>query len=308
LRPPGPIPLITGPTAVGKTSIAIRVAERIGAEIVSADSRQVYREFGVAVDKPSADERTRVRHHLVDSRSVREPMSAGIYAREAEACIAGILDRGVIPLVVGGSTLYLQALVFGLSDIPEVPAEVRDRVRARLASDGPEALHGELRSLDPEFARTLDATKTQRVLRGLEVFETTGRPLSSFFGSVPAPGFTYDIVVLTRDRAELYRRIDERVSEMLARGLVAEARRLASAGLDLEANPTRTIGYAEAAPLLRGEQDESGMAEAIRRHSRHYAKRQLTWLRRFEGASWLDLTATDPDRAVDLLVRRFAGA
>ncbi len=302
---PAPIPLLTGPTAVGKTTLSVRVAERLGAEIISADSRQVYRELGVAVDKPSSSDRLRVRHHLVDSRSVRDPMSAGVFAREAEACIADILSRGKSPLVVGGSTLYLRALVNGLGNIPEVPPDVRDRVRGRLAEEGAEDLFRELSEHDPEFARTLDATKTQRVVRGLEVFVATGRPISSYFDVICPPAYSYDVVVLDRTRSELYRRIDERVSLMLAEGLVEEARTLAAQGLNLEANPTRTIGYVEVASLLRGELDEGALVDTIRKHSRRYAKRQLTWFRRMTDAEWLHVTDRDPDEVVELLVRRF---
>jgi len=228
-----------------------------------------------------------------------------MFAREAEACIGDILGRGGRPIVVGGSTLYLKALLRGLADIPAVDPGVRMDTRRRLDQVGPDALFQELEAVDPSFAATLDASKTQRVLRGLEVYRSTGRPLSSYFGAEHRPRYSYDLVILTRPRTELYARIDERVSRMITGGLVDEARRLSSDGFDLEANPTRTIGYAEAAMLLRGETDEAGFAEAVRRNSRRYAKRQLTWFRQFGEATWIDLSASDSERVVELLSSRF---
>lgn len=303
---PGPIPFLTGPTAVGKTGIAVRVAERIGAEIVSADSRQVYREFGLAVDKPSGSDRSRVPHHLVDSHSVHSPISAWEYARQAESRIADIRSRGLIPLVVGGSTLYIEALVTGLANIPEVSESIRQQVRSRLAVDGNDQLYRELQNVDPTFAATLDSTKTQRLLRGLEVHAATGRPLSSYFNSGRDPAYYYNIVIMNRSRDELYRRIDERVENMVEMGLLDEAKALLASGVDLEANPTRTIGYAEAAARLRGDIDDDALIALVQRNSRRYAKRQLTWLRRFDDAEWMDVSSVDPDDVVERLAGKWA--
>lgn len=305
MPPTARIPLLVGPTAVGKTRIAVEVASRLGAEIVSADSRQMYREFGVAVDKPSAEDRRRVPHHLVDCQPVADPLSAGRFAREAEATIRAIRARGVRVVVTGGSTLYVDALVRGLADIPAIPDAVRRHLRHRLDTEGPELLYRELLQVDPVFAATLDPTKSQRIVRGLEVHAASGRPLSSFFDAAAPPAFRYDLVVLVRDRRHLYRRIDARVSRMVDAGLVEETRRLMESGFDPHANPTRTIGYPEAASFLQGACSHDTMIETIRLHSRRYAKRQLTWYRRYADAEWLDLDRMSDDEAVEVLVRRF---
>lgn len=298
------IPYLTGPTASGKSDVAVAWAERNGGEIVSADSRQVYRELNVATAKPTPEERARVRHHLVDARSVREPLSAGAFAREAERCVRDILDRGRKPILVGGSTLYLQAIVFGLADIPPVDASVRERLAARLATEGAGVLFRALQEGDPAYAATLDPTKTQRMLRGLEVLEGTGRPLSSYFNEIPPPAFEYDIFVLTRPRAELNARIERRVRSMIESGLVEEARQLRSAGIDLDANPLRTIGYHEVSAYLAGECGQEDMVRRIVTDTRRYAKRQLTWLRRYPDATWIDGSACGVDGAVSVIEER----
>lgn len=307
LMPDRPVPFLAGPTAVGKSVVAMELARRTGGEIVSADSRQVYRELTIATAKPGEEDRRRVRHHLVDARSVREPISSGEYARVAEAAIGDILSRGRQPIVVGGSTLHLQAMVFGLADIPPVDPSIRINLQARLVSDGVEALHRRLVEVDPAYAVTLDGSKSQRILRGLEVFEGTGHPLSSYFESGSTPAFEYEVFVLTRDRAELYRRIDERVESMVAGGLIEEARGLAADGFDLEANPVRTIGYHEAAAFLRGEVDLAEMVRRIQVDTRRYAKRQMTWLRRFPSFRWFDLSVMTTEDAVDRILEAPAG-
>ena len=296
------VPFVAGPTAVGKSAVAMELARRTGGEIVSADSRQVYRELTVATAKPGAEDRRQVPHHLVDARSVREPISSGEYARVAEAAISDIVSRGRQPIVVGGSTLHLQAMVFGLADIPPVEPSIRIALQARMISEGLETMHRRLVEVDPAYAVTLDGSKSQRILRGLEVFEGTGRPLSSFFESGSSPAFEYEVFVLTRERTELYRRIDERVESMVAGGLVEEARGLAADGFDLEANPGRTIGYHEAAASLRGEVDLAEMVRRIQVDTRRYAKRQLTWLRRFPSFRWLDLSVMTTEEAVDRIL------
>lgn len=295
------IPYLAGPTASGKSAVALAWAERNGGEIVSADSRQVYRELNVATAKPTAEERARVRHHLVDARSVHEPLSAGAFAREVERCVRDILERGRKPILVGGSTLYLQAIVFGLADVPPVDLPIRERLAARLVSEGAAALFRALQDGDPEYAATLDSTKTQRVLRGLEVLEGTGRPLSSYFKDVPPPAFDYDIFVLNRPRPELDDRIERRVRSMIEAGLVEEARQLRSAGIDLEANPVRTIGYHEVSAFLAGQCSREDMVRRIVTDTRRYAKRQLTWLRRYPDATWIDASACGVDGAVAVL-------
>jgi tRNA dimethylallyltransferase len=287
---PGPFLVLTGPTAVGKTGLSLSLAEQLGAEIVSADSRQVYRGLDVGTAKPSPEELRRVRHHFVDELDLGEPWSAGRFAAAANARIGEILERGRVPLVVGGSTLYLEALVHGLAEVPPGDPDVRRALTARAAED-PGALYEELARIDPEGAATLDPTKTQRLVRALEVYRTTGRPWSSYFEARSPPPYRYRVVVLTRDREELYRRIEQRVDEMIGRGLVEENRRLLAAGHRLDTNPLRTIGYQEPIAFLEGRISFEAMVNRLKQNTRRYAKRQLTWFRRCSEYTWVGLDA-----------------
>jgi len=290
---------ITGPTAVGKTNVSLALAEELDAEIISADSRQVYEELTIGTAKPSTDARQQVTHHFIDERSVfNDPYSAGTFARDANARIGEILERGKQPIVVGGSTLYIHALQFGLADVPSVDDSVRTHVEERLEHEGAEALYAELREVDPQQASTMDPTKTQRLVRALEVYHGTGRPLSYYHEQQPEPPYTFRTIVLNRDRKQLYRRIEKRVDWMLERGLLEEVRSLLDAGVDPTHQPLRTIGYREPIQHLRGEVDYDEMVRLVKRNSRRYAKRQLTWFRRYDDYEW---AAADEVTANDLL-------
>lgn len=281
------MPLIAGPTAVGKSAVAVQLAQRQSAEIVSCDSRQLYREMEVGTAKPPLAEREQVRHHFIDEATISDPWSAGRFARAAEDRISEIIRRGPLPIVVGGSTLYIQALVDGLADIPPTDPGIRQALNDKLATVGAEVLFEALVRVDPQFAATLDATKSQRILRGLEVYASTGQPLSSFFENATPPSHRFRVVVLDMERTELYRRIDSRVDDMMAQGLLAEVHSLMEQGHDPGENPLRTIGYSELAPVIRGEVELDDAIALIKRNSRRYAKRQLTWLRRRSDATWV---------------------
>ncbi len=276
-----PLPILTGPTGSGKTALSLEMAERLDAEIVSADSRQIYRELTIGTDKPEPHELARVPHHFIDELDLGEPFSAGAFARQAWARIAEILGRGRLPLVVGGSTLYLHALQFGLADVPEVAPEVRQGLEARLRDEGAPALYAELERVDPASAARLDATKTQRLVRALEVYHATGRPLSAYHAQQQPPPYRFQVSVLRLDRQVLYARIERRIDQMLERGLLEEVRGLLARGVDPSVNPLRTIGYQEPIAYLRGEIDYDEMVRLFKRNSRRYAKRQMTWFRRF---------------------------
>jgi tRNA dimethylallyltransferase len=284
-----PIPVLTGPTAVGKTALSLELAEAIGAEIISADSRQVYRELTIGTAKPTANELARVPHHFIDERSLDDPWTAGQFAKAANARIESVLDRDRTPLVVGGSTLYLHALQFGLADIPRVPHAVRASLEARLEREGAQALYEELRDVDPEAAASMDATKTQRLVRALEVYHHTGRPLTAYHRDQEQPPFDFVTVVLHRDRAKLYDRINRRVDHMMAQGLLDEVRGVMAAGVDRDAPPLRTIGYQEPFDYLNGQISIDEMVRLIKRNSRRYAKRQLTWFRRYDEYIWQEV-------------------
>lgn len=303
-----PVPTIVGPTAVGKTALSLELAESFDAEIISADSRQVYRGLDIGTAKPGTEARERVPHHFIDEKDLSEDFSAGQFAEAAHERIDAIRERGREALVVGGSTLYVHALQEGLADIPDVPDEVRDTLNRRLEQDGgAEALFSELQDVDPERAAKLDATKTHQVIRALEVYRHTGRTLTHFHQQQPEPPHDFRTVVLRRDRQKLYDRINRRVDRMLDNGLVEEVRALRERGADRHRPPLRTIGYREVFDFLDGEYDRAEMERLIKRNSRRYAKRQLTWFRRYDHYEWthaetasgkvanlLELPATEP--------------
>lgn len=278
---------IAGPTAVGKTTLSLAVAEELGAEIISADSRQVYRDLTIGTAKPTREELQRVPHHFIGELPLEKEFSAGRFADAANDRIRDILHRGRTPLVVGGSTLYLKALHFGLADIPDVAAAVREEMEARLEREGRDALYAELQRVDPSAARTMDPTKTQRLLRALEVYHGTGKPITYYYENQPEPPFTYRTVVLNRDRSVLHGRIENRVDRMLEQGLLDEVQSLLDRGYDTAYRPLKSIGYRESIRFLNGEIDYDEMVRLIKRNTRRYAKRQITWFRRFESYTWL---------------------
>ena len=296
------IPVITGPTAVGKTDLALRIAEDYRCEILSCDSRQIFRELTIGTAKPTEDQLARVPHHFINERSLNEPFSAGRFADEASRRIEEVWSRNRLPLIVGGSTLYLSALQHGIGVIPDVPDAVRQEVMNRLHTLGADALYVELREVDPVSAAAMDPTKTQRLVRALEVFTYTGAPLSSYHGGHGTSPYVFRTVVLARDRQDLYARIDARTDQMLGEGLLDEVRGVLEAGFSPSLNALRTIGYREAIDHLRGERTYEEMRARIARNSRRYAKRQLTWFRRFPEYVWLDAEA----RYEDLCAALFA--
>jgi tRNA dimethylallyltransferase len=285
------IPLVTGPTATGKTEAAIAVARYLGAEIVSADSRQVYRGMNIGTAKPTQRQRSEVRHHLIDCVDPDQPFSAGTFRALAEECISEILSRGKKVIVVGGSTLYVEALVRGLADIPATDEAVRASLRSRLQSDGADHLYRELEVVDPVAAARMDASKTQRVLRALEVYHSTGKRISEYQKETRPPQRTYRMFIFRMDRALLDQRILKRARAMTEQGLVDEVRSLLHVGLPPTANAMRTIGYKEAMDVLEGRLDPSRLAEQIAANTRRYARRQFTWFKRYEEALWIDAEA-----------------
>ena len=288
---------ITGPTAVGKSRLALDVAEALGAEILSVDSRQIYRGMDVGTAKPTAAERARVRHHFVDEREPTDPITAGAFAQDAQSRIDDILARGKVPLAVGGSTLYLTALVEGLARLAPVPAGLAASIARDLrTADGRHTLFKELEQADPVAAATLDATKTHRLARLVGILRATGTRPSDAWAEAAAAVHRFRVVVLDRPRAELYERIESRVDAMLDRGLVEECQHLIASGAGEMVD--QTIGYREPAQFLRGEVEHGEMVEQLKRNTRRYAKRQLTWLRRSPSYEWVNAE----DAAVEALV------
>jgi len=291
---------IVGPTAAGKTSAAITVAERIGAEIVSCDSLQLYRELDIGTAKPTADERARVPHHLVDILAPNESCSAARYAELADAAIAAIRARGRRVIVVGGSGLYFRALRFGLFAAPPRDEELR----ARLHDDEraqPGRLHERLRAVDGKAAARIAPADLVRLVRALEVYELTGVPLTEHHAlHRPQERVHMDVLNLEPPFTTLDPRIAARVEAMLRGGLVDETRRvLARHGAT---PPLQSVGYAEVCALLAGELREDELATAIFRATRHYARRQRTWFKKEPGARRFD-SADELTRAIDAACR-----
>ncbi len=289
-RPVRPLLIVLGATATGKSALALELATAFGGEIVSADALQVYRGLDVGTAKPSPEERRRVRHHLIDILDPDQPYSAGEFARRARAAIAEIEERGAVPLVVGGSGLYLRALVEGISPVPRGDPEVRAELRRRLAAEGLAPLVAELARRDPESAARLAPGDTQRVLRALEVALVTGRPLSRWlarqpFGRERVPAVK---IGLTLPRAILYDRIARRAVQMVERGWVEEVGGLLERGYMPDAAAFQAIGYRQLAAHVRGERSLDSALEETIRETRRFAKRQLTWFRREPDVEWHD--------------------
>ena len=278
---------IVGPTASGKSALAMRVAERLGGEIVSADSRQVYRTMEIGTAKPTIRERERVRHHLIDVVDPGERYDVLRYQRDARAALAEVRARGHAALVVGGTGLYVRALLDGLdlASLPHDPA-----VRARLESEDSATLHERLRAIDPDAASQVDARNRRRLVRYLEVATIAGGPVSRARGtSIPAIR-----IGLRPPREVLVAAIERRVREMVDAGVLDETRALVARGIDPRLPSMSAHGYMHWAALLRGEVDLETAIALTTRDVRAYSRRQMTWFRRDAAIRWFDPTVTDP--------------
>ncbi|HKH49988.1 MAG TPA: tRNA (adenosine(37)-N6)-dimethylallyltransferase MiaA [Thermoanaerobaculia bacterium] len=283
-----PVLAIVGATATGKSALGLALAEGLDGEIINADALQVYRGFDIGTAKPSLEERARIPHHLIDILEPDERYSAGDFARRAEEAIGEIRSRGRLPIVVGGSGLYLRALFEGISRIPPGDPEVRQRLRERLESEGLETLAAELRERDPETAARLAPGDTQRILRALEVALVSGEPLSAYISRQPfgAQRIASIRVGLTLPRGILYDQIAGRVAQMVQKGWVEEVAGLLSKGLSPSLPAFQAIGYRQLAQSAGGAWSlDRAIAETIR-STRRFAKRQETWFRKEPDITW----------------------
>ena len=287
---PRPVLLtIAGPTAVGKTALCVQLARQLGTEIVSADSRQFFRELSIGTAKPTFAEMGDVPHHFIDSHSIAADYSAGRFATDCRAVLAALFQKYPIVILTGGSGLYVQAVTDGLDELPGVPPEVRAQLHAELAAHGLPPLVAELAATDPVAHARIDQQNPQRIVRALEITRATGRPFSSFHSDGPPPEnplFRNVKLALTREREELYRRINLRVEQMLAAGLLDEVRGLLPYR---HHHALQTVGYQEIFGYLDGDYDWAEAVRLLQRNTRRYAKRQLTWLRRDAAYEWLSL-------------------
>ncbi len=281
---------IVGPTGSGKTALALDLAERLGAEIVNADSRLVYRGLDIGTAKPTADERRRVAHHLIDIRPPDDRLDVAEFAALARATIGEITSRGRRVLIVGGSGLYLRVLRGGIFEGPPASRELRDELAAKARELGVEGLHRELAAVDPESARRIGVHDLYRIIRALEVFELTGEPISAHQRRHAFARAEFESLTLAIDveRQQLYQNIDRRFDEMMSAGFVDEVRGLLATGCSPARPPLKTIGYEQIAAYLEGEVDLETAVARAKQESRRLAKRQLTWFRHEADVHWLD--------------------
>ncbi len=288
--------VILGPTASGKTALSLHLAEKMRGEIVSCDSVAVYRELDIGTAKPSADERSRAPHHLLDIAAPDDLVTAGDYSRAARRAIQEIRERGHLPIVVGGTGLYLRALLEGLFAGPPRSEELRGRLRERAGERGAEYLHKLLRRMDPAAAQAIHANDVPKVIRAVEVSLSARRPMTDLWlqGRDPLRGFRILRIGLNPDREALYRRINARAEEMFARGLVDEARVLRER-YGAAARPLSSLGYKQAIDYLDGALSLDQAIAAAQQGHRNFAKRQMTWFRREPDIHWLRGFGSDPE-------------
>ncbi len=294
-----PIVAILGATATGKSALAMRVATELRGEIVNADALQVYRGFDIGTAKPSAEEQRRVRHHLIDILEPHQQYSAGEFVRRARQVIAEIEERGALPLVVGGSGLYIRSLLEGISPLPPAEPATRAELTERLAAEGLAALRSELAELDPVTEKRLATGDTQRVMRALEVALATGRPLSEWIAENPRGDDALPAirVGLTLPRSILYDRIELRVARMVEAGWVSEVDSLLRFGLETSFPAFAAIGYRQVARHVQGEWSLREAIEDTVGATRRFAKRQATWFRRETDVRWFAAQEIELDPA-----------
>jgi len=285
--------VLTGPTASGKTRIALLIARNLDAEIVSADSRQVYKYMDVGTAKPSPEERQLVKHHFVDELNPDQEFNAGEFGKAGRKIIDDILSRHKLPLVVGGSGLYIRSLVDGFFEGPSADKTLRRALYDRLKVEGHQALLSELRKIDPVSASQMLPANTRRIVRALEVHQLTGTPISELQRCPVKINLVPCFAGLLWDRKLLYERINKRVDNMIEHGLVEEAKRLQSRGYSRTLNAFQTVGYKEAFDYVAGYITCERMVDLIKQNSRRFAKRQLTWFRRDNRIRWFGVADED---------------
>lgn len=288
-----PIILLAGPTAAGKTRLSLRIAVELDTEIINADSMQVYRHMDIGTAKPTRAEQNLVRHHLLDVVNPDEPFDVATYLNLARPIVDALHARGKIPLVVGGTGLYLKVLTRGICPGPPTDVELREQLKREAAQRGLTALHEELSHQDPVSAQRIHPHDRQRIIRALEVFRLTGLPLSRWqeqhrFGELLYPSWK---LFLFREREDLYRRIDDRVHAMMEAGFLDEVKGLLKVGYGPELSSMQSLGYRQLLRHLAGEMDLDRAVAQIQKETRHYAKRQFTWFRGDSEFRWFHADA-----------------
>ena len=308
-----PLVVLLGPTAVGKSRVGVQVAQHFGTEVLTADSRQVYRGMDIGTDKPTADERQGIPHRLIDLADPDETFNTGWYRRAALAEIDRLYTESRLPFVVGGTGLYIRTLVRGLCPAPPADPEVRAELMQMSQDQGRDRLHAELIRVDPETAARLHPNDEAKVIRALEVYRLSGQPMSAVqrdHGFQEAP-FSTLLIGLQRSKEELYRRIEERIDWQLAHGMVQETRALLDRGYRRDSGAMTGLGYRHVAAHVSGECDYAEMVRLFKRDTRRFAKRQMTWFRKEPGVHWILVERDEPFerivRGIVSLIEQFLG-
>lgn len=286
---------IIGPTAVGKTALSIKLAHQYRTAILSCDARQVYKYMDIGTAKPSSDEMGTIPHYFIDHLNPDQSYTAGQFESESGQLLEQLFEKKKVVVSVGGSTLYNQALWYGLDTIPSAEPKIREALNLAHMNGGLEPLLAELRSVDPITYERIDRNNPIRVIRALEVFRETGNPISSFQTGTKQSSKPYQLLLigLNMDRERLYDRINQRVDQMMAAGLEQEVIELLQAGYAPDSQALQSIGYRELISYISGEYDLAEAVRLIKRNSRRYAKRQLTWYRRDPNINWFEATDTE---------------
>jgi tRNA dimethylallyltransferase len=285
---------IVGPTASGKSKLAIKIAQRLKTEIISADSRQIFKELTVGTAKPDEEDLKKIKHHFINQISLSEQYDVGKFVKEAEKIINELHSLNKIPIVVGGSGLYISSLLYGIFEGPSADEEIRQSLEKELREKGLESLCQKLMEFDPETYAKIDKNNPRRVIRALEVYYLTGKPISQLQKEKQkTPEFENLIFGLKWERQKLYERINQRVDQMIKAGLIDEVQNiLKKFGKDVNV-ALQTVGYKEVIEFLNGEISYDDMIELIKRNTRRYAKRQLTWFRKDKNIQWIEIQSED---------------
>ena len=299
--------VICGPTGVGKTALSLEMADRFYGGIIGADSMQIYKHMDIGTAKATMAERARVPHYMIDIVTPDVDYDAARFSREGRAAAAHLHQQGRIPFVVGGTGFYIKALIYGLFDTAPVDDDIRHKLRDAAEKESGEGMYRRLLTVDPASAARIHPNDTYRVIRALEIYERTGRPMSRYQENHAFADDPFDVlkICLNRNRETLYARIDHRVAQMMEEGLIAEVKNLLEMGYSEKHRPMQALGYRHVLDFLAGRTDRDEMIDTLKRDTRHYAKRQLTWFRKDKQMHW---HFPDDMNAVEERIGRFLEA
>lgn len=294
---------VTGPTATGKTKLAIAIARAFETEVLSADSRQFYKELSIGTAVPSAEELRQAPHHFIQHKCIADRYSVGDFEREAVNTLATLFAKRSIVVMVGGSGLYLDAVTEGLDSFPEIPSAIRNELNKEFEEKGIGSLQTALQQIDPDYFKQVDTNNPHRLIRALEVYRASGKPYSGFLKKTPAKrDFDTLWIGLTGERETIYQRINERVDSMVRQGLIEEAKGLYEF---MDENALQTVGYRELFEYFKGDYTLEAAIAEIKKNTRRYAKRQGTWFRKKKQIHWFDLS-TDPEEVIAFIKEKNA--